>query len=480
MDKKSSPRFIFLAVGLFFIAITGFWMSRHDLNALAVKVLPTATKPEIVLSETETTAESQAATEAVRKRSRKAPAKQPAADPDWAAKAAAALNDPDFATRVDTVRDLRWRLSRESVELLAQFVNDANEVVASEAIDALGYIASNSDLTQLVYEILAQKALDRNFLLRGHALMTAAVLAEDDRILNVVSEFAGSPDEDDHVLAARTLSYLSTPACMSLIETLLEVTDSEEVMREAAIALARIGTPDAKQLLEAGLASEDEQWQNISAWALSRTSDPEQVAALTNALANDQLNSNAVAVVASSPASAQVFGELLSSNDFETDDKIAWLDAIAKGVGATAGSTRTQLADVLGGLVAEQGTNPQKQVNEEYTAALLNTAAAVSISQPNEELTEAVEEKLTSGSFLVQEAALGAFIQLCTPANYKKLLELYWDEDEQIRRTAFFFSEQFLNDEEDIETLKKAKEHEDELIARSADVLLKNVFRESL
>jgi len=482
MAKKPSLRYIILAAFILAIAITGFWLSQDDPGGMTANktALPTE-KPDVSVADSNDDIAAASLPEKTKKKpaSMAVLAKKPNNDPDWASKAEVALTDPNLATRIDTVLDLRFQLTRESVELLARFINDSSDVVATEAIDALGYIASHSDMREMIYEILTQKALDKNYMFRGHALTTATVLSDGDQILAVISDFANSPDGDDHVLAARTLSYLHTPACLPIIQSLLEVTDSEDVMRQAAIALARIGTPEAQEMLSAGLVSGDEQWQNYSTWALTRKADAEGVAELADALADDLLNTKAVDIVAGSPASAGVFGELLSRSDIDTDAKIDWLASIAKNARAAPGSTRNELASMLAKQVSQQSTNPQGQKEEALTAAILDAAAASSGNQLNEELEKEVKDKLNSTSFLVQEAALGAFVQLCTPANYKELLPLYWDEDEKIRRTAFFFSEQFLNDQEDIETLKKAREHEDEMIARSADVLLRNVFRGS-
>ena len=75
---------------------------------------------------------------------------------------------------------------------------------------------------------------------------------------------------------------------------------------------------------------------------------------------------------------------------------------------------------------------------------------------------------------MVRKEALEAFMAYATPANYKHLVDLYWDTDEKVRRTAFFFSEEFLN-ESDLEALEKATTHHDEMIAEHAQIMLHNL-----
>ena len=104
-------------------------------------------------------------------------------------------------------------------------------------------------------------------------------------------------------------------------------------------------------------------------------------------------------------------------------------------------------------------------------------AEAVGKVQASEDQTAALEKSLSSDNFLVQEKALYAYAQYCTPATYKPLTALYWDNDEKIRRTAFFLSSAFLNSS-DRPILEKATTHEDAFIAKQSKILLNNIFDE--
>jgi len=88
--------------------------------------------------------------------------------------------------------------------------------------------------------------------------------------------------------------------------------------------------------------------------------------------------------------------------------------------------------------------------------------------------TPAIAPKLQSEDFLVQGAALQAFMQYCTPKTYTPLKGLWYDNNEQIRRTAFFFSEAFLNIS-DLPDLEKATTHSDELISKQAKLMIKHL-----
>ena len=81
-------------------------------------------------------------------------------DTDWQTQVEAALNDPDASVRMRAVRLLWKNMTPESVELLAMFLDDQETVVAEEAIDALGHIATNSELGPEVFNILTAKATD--------------------------------------------------------------------------------------------------------------------------------------------------------------------------------------------------------------------------------------------------------------------------------------------------------------------------------
>ena len=392
----------------------------------------------------------------------KSPSERLGNDPHWLKTAEAALNDPQLHVRVETVLALRDKLTRESVELLARFLRDGSGVVVNEALDALGYIGLNSDLKRFVYEILAEMASDRTYLFRGQALLTATMLSEDDRILAVVSDFVSAGDDMEKLLAARSMSFIASPACLPLIKELLALTDDPAVQRSAVNTLARIDNPETLEMIQELLLTGDPTLQKSCAWALSRSANDEYQKILSTAVAGGDIAGDSLDLLAASPAAAAIFGDLLGSADIPKDEKIEWINGLGRNAASAAGSTRKEISALLGESLQDETDDLEIQ------AALLEALAQVG---PTQDQTELIEANLDSDSFLVQGAALNTYLALCSPDNYKKLLDLYWDDDPQIRRTAFFFSEQFLN-KSDLEALEKATQHSDEFISKHSKKLI--------
>ena len=98
-----------------------------------------------------------------------------------------ALADPNVSARMRAIFSLRSESSEEAVKVLSAFLNDKDMEVVSEAIDALGYIGLNSELKDLVYVLLEEKAGDKGFPARGSALIIAAMFGKHDRIFPVIS-----------------------------------------------------------------------------------------------------------------------------------------------------------------------------------------------------------------------------------------------------------------------------------------------------
>jgi hypothetical protein len=223
------------------------------------------------------------------------------------------------------------------------------------------------------------------------------------------------------------------------------------------------------ELLERYAFSLDESEQAISAWAPSRQNSEEYNRILIDAMADGQLGYEALSVVASSPAAPEVFGEILQREDIEKGDKVEYLERLAENAQRAPSAVRDRVfSDVLSPILSAE-------TDTELLVEAIETAGKVAAG---EDKSEDLAPLLTNKSFLVKEAALEAYIQYATPRNYKELKKLWWDEDEKIRRTAFFFSEQFLNDQEDRQDLEKAMDHpEDEFIRKHAKVILEQVLR---
>jgi HEAT repeat protein len=88
-------------------------------------------------------------------------------------------------------------------------------------------------------------------------------------------------------------------------------------------------------------------------------------------------------------------------------------------------------------------------------------------------------EEFNSSDFMVRGAALEAFVPYCTQSSYKELTKLWFDEDEKIRRTAFWLSQIFLN-ESDLDDLKKATTSKDQFIAKGSQKVIKNLSESTL
>jgi hypothetical protein len=80
---------------------------------------------------------------------------------------------------------------------------------------------------------------------------------------------------------------------------------------------------------------------------------------------------------------------------------------------------------------------------------------------------------------MVRGAALEAFMPYCNQNSYKELIKLWSDEDEKIRRTAFWLSQMFVN-KSDLEALQKATTSKDQYIAKTAQKVVHNLTEKTM
>ena len=92
-------------------------------------------------------------------------------------------------------------------------------------------------------------------------------------------------------------------------------------------------------------------------------------------------------------------------------------------------------------------------------------------------MAELLEPKLKSPDAEVREQAFGSYISSLSSKTYKPLLDLLWDDNEKVRRSAMFFAGHFA-DNSDAEQLTKALEHEDEYIREQAKKDVGKIIRE--
>ena len=381
--------------------------------------------------------------------------------------ASAAVNNPDISARFRAILSLRQELSPEAIDILSQFLNDTDGAVVSEAIDTLGFIGSqNSKLKDLVFRILEEKAKDKDFVAAGHSLITAALLTENNRILPVILDYVSEENEGQKAFAARAMSFIATPECIAPLKMVVEGCDDPQVQRNAFNILARIdNAPEAVALLQQYMRSQDEDKQARSAWALSRQNKEDHNDILIEAIANHSLPKKGISVVATSPAAHEVFGTILQRYDTEKKDKIFLLKLLADNAWKASDDVRTGIVDSVIPILDSEDTDLEIQA--------IKTLGKMGAE---ENTADVLIPKLQSENFSVQKNALDAFAKYCTPRTYKPLLDLYWDDDEKIRREAFVLSERFL-DSSDIEMLKKAANHSDEFISNQSKIIMDQILR---
>ncbi|MBN1842352.1 MAG: HEAT repeat domain-containing protein [Deltaproteobacteria bacterium] len=387
-------------------------------------------------------------------------------DPDssWIEATTKALADPNVSARVQAILSLRKHPSSEAINLLLKFLDDNDGVVVSEAIDTLGYIGLNSDLGDLVYEMLEKRARDKAFALRGHALITAAMIGKD-RLLPVVSDFMFEQTDSGKGFAVRSLSLIGSPACVPHLGILLDQSEDSEIRRNCFNILANINTPEALDLLQEYVVSSNDRDQAASALALSRLNMPELNEMLANKIQNQELEKDAIQALASSPAAPDIFGDLLQREEVENEQKASCLKTLAKYSSSHGPSERrTSLKEAVEPLLY----SPDSTVEKEAIRAIAGIGGVGT--------DEALIPKLESKDPEVRKETAFSLIGYVTPKNYKALLDVLWDDDQETRRIALMCVEQFV-DGSDRETLEKARDHEDELISKHAGMLLDQVLR---
>ena len=377
----------------------------------------------------------------------------------------AALEDPEVAKRIQAILSLRGQPSAEAVALLARFLSDPEHAVVSEAIDALGYIGFNTVnevLKGQVLDVLLGKAQDKEFAFRGEALIAGAMLGGNDRTYGLIWEYIAEEGDSGTDFAVRALSFLSGPESLPHLSEIIKKTKDGEVLKNAFALLTKVGTPEALALVGEKLSARREGVQVNSAWALSRRNDDASNAILLSALSDDRLSEAALGVVATSPSAAAVFGEALNQN-IPKEDKLHFLDVLSLYTISAPREVRSQVAEAIKPLV--------NAVDEDIRVAAIQAMGKVGAGTDQ---SETLAEHFSDDSFLVRGAALESFMQYCSPSTYKPLLTLWYDEDEKIRRTAFFFSEAFLN-QSDLAALQNATTHSDKFIAEHSQKMIKHV-----
>ena len=353
----------------------------------------------------------------------------------------------------------------EAVEILTKYLDDQDRAVQSEALDTLGVIGQmDSELKETIRGVLLVKATDQDYPLRGEALITAAFLGENEALFPVIEDYIAEPGDDGKRYAVRAMVFLPQCVnCTGLVEQVLAATDDKEIRKTALKILSDGGTPQGVALLEQELSSKDAQQQASSAWALAVKNDSAYNRILSDAMARDELDYEALRIIATSAAAPEVFGTVLQSENTSNASLKAYLNLLADNTSLASREVRNGVAESIKPLLKSSDANIQ-------TAAI----EALGKVHPSDDQTEALEPALESGSFEVQQAALNAYRTYMTPKTYKPLIKLWYDDDQKIRRTAFALSSAFLNTS-DIPDLEKATSHSDQLIAKQSKLTLKQI-----
>jgi HEAT repeat protein len=244
-------------------------------------------------------------------------------------------------------------------------------------------------------------------------------------------------------------------------------TKDPEVLKNASATLAKIGTPEAVALISEGLNSRKEEQQVNSAWALSIRNDEASKAILVDAVSSNKLSESALSVIAQSVSAPAVFGGALNLN-ISKEDKLYVLGVISSYSNAAPPSVRSEMAEVIKPIIKSDDTELKLAAIE-----ALGKVGARTDQAP------ALTEEFNSPDFMVRGAALEAFIPYCTQSSYKELIKLWSDEDEKIRRTAFWLSQMFVN-KSDLEALQKATTSKDQYIAKTSQKVIKNISEKTI
>lgn len=374
---------------------------------------------------------------------------------------------PSDAQLIYDILKLRRQSSKEAVEKLTVFLDHDSPAVVSEAIDALCYYAVQNGSTEMVFDILKQKAADKFYPQRGDVLVAAAKLKIDDQLLNILPGFLiekGEQGEEDMFNAVRALSFVESPEVVPYLNQIIDRSTSPKTQRTAYNLLAKVDSTESSEFLESKLGSSEGLQKKNATWALSRSNSPGYNQILENAVINSQLDDESMAVLASSPSAPQVFGNLLTNDTIEKEKKLIYMKSIAENAASATTAIRRDMEDVLAPLLDSQ----DKDLEIEAIKALGKVGAG------SPDMAELLEPKLQSPDAEVREQAFGSYLSSLSAKTYKPLLDLLGDDNENIRRSAMVFAGHFV-DSSDKEQLTNALDNEDEYIREQAKKMLEKL-----
>ncbi len=361
----------------------------------------------------------------------------------------------------------RKQPTAEAVNILSEYLNHANSVVAEEAIDTLGAIGLESGLREMVYNILAQKAIDRTYNFRGHALLTAAMLGKD-KSLPIVSEYISENNQDadsnGYDYAVRSLGLISSPACLPYLDALLNNAADQKIRRNCFETLAKIATPEAIGTIEKHLFSSNVKDQASSALALTRLNSPEYNRILAAGIKKQTFQDDTVKIILRSKAAPGIVNLMLEDNSIEPESRVAFLKTISTDLSYAPLEVREEVSSSVASLLS--GGKEPKDVK----IAAIKTIYKLG----GPETAQALIPELESEDADIRREAAFAFTGYANPENYTSLFDLLWDDDEKTRRIAMFTIQRFITNQ-DRNILEKAADHKDEYIREHAKQLLDSI-----
>ncbi|MCB2180873.1 MAG: HEAT repeat domain-containing protein [Desulfobulbaceae bacterium] len=358
------------------------------------------------------------------------------------------LEPSDISSKIQTILALRKQASQEGIQRLAEFVEDSSTVVQTEAIDALGNIALNSNQTNSVFRILKAKATDTNFASRGQALITASMLERDSLILPVIENYISESQEEQIGYAVKAMSFIETPNCIPLLQKVLEVNDDNNIERNAFIILGKINTPEAKTIIRDAVFSIDADTQLNSTWAISRLNNDEYIPILIDAIEQDELYKDALGSIATSLAAPKVFGTLFQREDIHRERKVGWQKIFAQNLAGTPRNLQEQISEAT-----ERFVPPLPTSNTETP----------------QEIESDTKEQMDSDNPEENESQKNY--------TYKNLASVFNDPDPYERRSAWLVYKRYadFSDPADLEKIRQATENADPVIREDAKKILAKI-----
>jgi len=176
----------------------------------------------------------------------------------------------DAATRMRAALELRNVHSPESIALLSELLNDVDDAVMSEAIDALCVIGRNSEYGEMVFNLLEEKAKDTHYPFRSKAIVTAAMLGMDDQMMPIIADILEKDPEKYASDASRAMTFIAAEWCVPYLEKVLQISSSDpETSFTASVTLLEINTPESIAIVEQYLYDKNDATQALGAKALS-------------------------------------------------------------------------------------------------------------------------------------------------------------------------------------------------------------------